>query len=192
MMPPMVWPTLDRDDAFDATIEQSLPSHSIGGKALQVRALTSSLGQTQDLGDAESSDTPMADGTRYGEYAMRNACDVGMPVAEPDQDAALIDLCDRLTALAGELEGLAKSDPSALDGGPNKGRHDALWRERVELRGRIYELADPVTRAGAEAAARAAMAVWDRDVNGNPTCKGLADRLAVMALKSIASGPAEA
>jgi hypothetical protein len=67
-----------------------------------------------------------------------------------------------------------------------------LWRERVELRGRIYELADPVTRAGAEAAARAAMAVWDRDVNGNPTCKGLADRLAVMALKSIASGPAEA
>ena len=123
---------------------------------------------------------------------MQNACDVGMPVAEPGQDAALIDLCDRLTALAGELEALARSDPSALDGGPNKGRHDALWRERVELRGRIYAMAGPVSRAGVEAAARAAMAVWDRDVNGNPTCKGLADRLAVMALKCIASGQTEA
>lgn len=191
-MPQMVRPTLDLDDAFDATIDQSLPSHAIGGKPRPVRALTSSRGQTQDLGDAESSDTPVADGTRYGESAMQNACDVGMPVAEPGQDAALIDLCDRLTALAGELEALARSDPSALDGGPNKGRHDALWRERVELRGRIYAMAGPVSRAGAEAAARAAMAVWDRDVNGNPTCKGLADRLAVMALKCIASGQTEA
>jgi hypothetical protein len=95
-------------------------------------------------------------------------------------DAELIRLCDRLVEIDAEERAiLASTDED--DGGPLKPRYDALNVEWHAIDARLCDVADPVTKAGALAVARAAVAQAPRQTDGSFSTPELAEWLAFTA-----------
>jgi hypothetical protein len=101
-------------------------------------------------------------------------------------DVELIRLCDRLVANRAELSRLCDADHWAPDHGPHKPRHDALQEEGDRIEAELYDLADPVTLAGAHAVARAAVSVAPKDADGSITCEYLSEWLNITVVEYMA------
>lgn len=109
--------------------------------------------------------------------------------ATRDPDAELIAICDRIAATYREQRLICIADPWAPDKGPHHARWEALWHERQSLEDRLYDTETPVTIAGAQAAARAALAGAERTNKGELTYRHETDWL-LLALAEFHAGSA--
>jgi hypothetical protein len=110
-----------------------------------------------------------------------------VPAAD-GQDAELIGLCNRLVEINREEEALYAR---IKDEAEREKAVEPLWEEFESIKLRLFEIGRPVTRAGAEAVARAAWVNGDRARDGTPFASYLSEwlRLAACAYLANATGP---
>ncbi len=163
-------------DRWWATVNQviELPGHTVPGWAAKAAVIPAVIRDVADSGD----------GTPDINLALSLARDL-TGQADPGSDAELIRLCDRLVEIDAEERAiLASTDED--DGGPLKPRFDALNVEWRAIDERMCDVADPVTRAGALAVARAAVAQAPKQTDGSFSATELAEWLAFTAAKWFA------
>jgi hypothetical protein len=149
-----------------------LPAHTQAGWAAKASIIP---GVFRDVGDEDTADHTLA---------LSLVRDM-TGQADPGPDAELIRLCDRLVEIDAEERAiLASTDED--DGGPLKPRFDALNVEWRAIDERMCDVADPVTRAGALAVARVAVAQAPKQTDGSFSATELAEWLAFTAAKWFA------
>ena len=121
---------------------------------------------------------------------LAGAAAVALPrtvqAAGDGQDAELIRLCERLVAIRADWVAICAADEWAPDHGPYKPRYDALGEESDRIEATLYDLAAPVTLAGARAVATAAVSVAPKDADGSITCDYLSEWLNITVVEFVA------
>lgn len=108
-------------------------------------------------------------------------------VASPqgaDDDAELIQLCDRLVAIYAEEAVIFATMPEM----EQDAALEATTRESEAIENRLYELGNPNTPAGMQSMARASVACAPKNLDGEITCgaSGLAEWLAFGVVEALA------
>jgi hypothetical protein len=150
-----------------------LPAHTQAGWAAKASMIPAVF---RDLGDDDTADHTLA---------LSLVRDM-LGQADPGPDGELIRLCDRLEAMNAEEAAILKMDPDAPDRGPFKPAYDALHAEWFAIDARLYDVAEPVTRAGVLAVARAAIAQAPKQADGWIDAPQLAEWLAFTVAEYVA------